>query len=535
MITVREAVDSDVAAIREIFLSCYGQDYPYQQFYDPHLLTKMVYSDDTLILVAEENATGTVLGTASVILEVGAYSDLVGEFGRLAVRPEARHRGVGKLLMEERICRVREQLHLGLIEGRVAHPYTQKIACLHGFAVVGFEPLKMLIKRRESGALMVQHFGPALELRRNHPRVIPEVLPLAHLAMEHCCTPCDSIVDDDAQPYPGDRTYELLELSTEGYAPLLRIERGRVRHREVFGPARLHYGFFKLRARQSTYLLAREDGRVVGAIGFTHDPVEKVVRIFELISLDDAVPRFLLTEIERLCRVDWGVAYIDIDVSADAPRMQRTLLELGFLPVAYIPALAFHDVERLDVVKMARLLVPLDLDPFCLDPRTQAIADIVLRGFVRRQVLPRVAEAVRQVRLFRDLELEQIRRLAGLFGTRVFAPGSRLIERGREATDLFLILDGDVAVHLDADQECIGRIAPGECLGETGVLNHVPHSATAIATSRVETAYASQADLHELVRQRPDIGLTLFRNLASGLNQKLLRVSQERHTPESSA
>jgi hypothetical protein len=42
-------------------------------------------------------------------------------------------------------------------------------------------------------------------------------------------------------------------------------------------------------------------------------------------------------------------------VSAHAPRMQRTLIELGFLPVAYLPALVFHDVERLDVVSAKAL------------------------------------------------------------------------------------------------------------------------------------------------------------------------------------
>ena len=53
-----------------------------------------------------------------------------------------------------------------------------------------------------------------------------------------------------------------------------------------------------------------------------------------------------------------GVCCIEVDVSAYAPRMQRTLVELGFLPVAYLPALVFHEVERLDVVKMVRLLDP---------------------------------------------------------------------------------------------------------------------------------------------------------------------------------
>ena len=122
MIIAREATSVDVPAITEIFQACYGTAYSDSRFYDPTALNKMVISDDTLMLVAEDQDTGKILGTASVILEVGAYADLTGEFGRLAVRPEARNRGIGKLLMEERLRRVEGRLQLGIIEGRTAHP-----------------------------------------------------------------------------------------------------------------------------------------------------------------------------------------------------------------------------------------------------------------------------------------------------------------------------------------------------------------------------------------------------------------------------
>ena len=46
--------------------------------------------------------------------------------------------------------------------------------------------------------------------------------------------PPDAIVDEDAPPYPAGAHYDLQELTTDGYAALLRIERGRVRHREIF-------------------------------------------------------------------------------------------------------------------------------------------------------------------------------------------------------------------------------------------------------------------------------------------------------------
>jgi GNAT superfamily N-acetyltransferase len=526
MIRIREASGRDAPDIREIFLACYGTDYPCPQFYDVQLLTKMIYSDDTLLLVAEDSAADKVVGTASVILEVGAYSDLVGEFGRLAVHPDARHLGVGKQLMAERLNRVQNRLHVGLIDARVAHPYTLKIAEAQQFSVVGFMPLKMLLRQRESLALLVRHFGSALELRNNHPRIIPEVYGLAHLAMENCRLPLDAIVDEESAPYPHGHDFQIEELTTEGYAPLLRIERGRVRKREVFGPVRLHYGFFRLQARHSTYLLARDHGRVVGAIGFTLDHLEKVVRIFELISLHDHVIRFLLGELVHLCRTQWKMCYLEIDVSAHAPRMQRTLLELSFLPAAYVPALVFHDVERLDVVRMVRLLTPLDLGVLTLSPQAQAVADIVLRGFASRSVLPRIAQAVQEVPLFLGLNEEQINRLAGVCTVRAFDPGQVIFHEGTADKEMYVLLGGEASISRSRAVVPVDKVGAGECLGEISLLTGLSHSATATAYTPVEAAVLSHQDLAELVRQRPDIGVVLYKNLALGLGQKLRRSAQ---------
>jgi GNAT superfamily N-acetyltransferase len=523
MINIREATGGDVAAIRKIFLASYGTDYTDPRYYDEPQLTRLVYSNDSLLLVAEETPTGRVIGTASVDFEVGAQSDLVGEFGRLAVDPAFRQRGVGKLLMRERLKCVQDRLQVGLVEARVAHPYSLKIAEDHQFAVVGFLPLRWLMRQRESLALLARYFGNALELRKNHPRVIPEVSPLAHLALENCSLIPDAIVDEDAPAYPPGGAFEVQELTTEGYASLLRIERGRVRHREIFGPVRLHYGVFKLQARRSRYLIAREDGRIAGAVGFILDPIDKAVRIFELIALHDEVIRFLLSDLERSCREKWGVGCIEVDLSAYAPRMQRTLLELGFLPVAYVPALVFHEVERLDVVKMMRLLIPPEAATEGLTLRAKALADVILRRFRSRSVLPRIAQAVQHLSLFRGLDAEQVNRLAGVCLLTAFAPGEVIFWAGQEGAEMHVVLQGEVAIARAGCSAPMASVRQAECLGEISLLTGAAHSATATALTAVETAVLGHRDLAELIRLRPDIGLHIYRNLAVGLGEKLKR------------
>lgn len=254
MIRVREAREEDVGQIREIFLAVYGTDYPHRELYDELWLKRSVFTDDALILVAEDTEAGRVVGTASVLFDFGAHSDLVGEFGRLAVHPEYRRMQVGKLLMDKRLEAIKNRLHVGLVVARTVHPYAQRISLAQGFIATGFLPLKHFFRHRESFALLARYFGDALALRRNNPRIIPEAYALANLVMSQPPLTPDFIVDEDSASYPSGGDYRLEQLQAEGYPALLRIERGRVRNREIFGPMRLDYGFFKLQARQTSGL-----------------------------------------------------------------------------------------------------------------------------------------------------------------------------------------------------------------------------------------------------------------------------------------
>jgi GNAT superfamily N-acetyltransferase len=526
VIKVRLARDTDAPAIAEIFRATYGAAYAYPEFYDPYELKRLIFADDAVVVVAEEVDDGRVVGTASVLEEKGAYTDLGGEFGRLAVHPDARNRGVGQLLIEKRLELVSDRLHVGIMEARIVNPYSTKIATAHGFTTVGYLPGKLMIEWRENLALLVRHFGDALQLRRNHPRVIPEAYRVTSAALQACSLECDAIVDEESASYPHRDDFVLEELTTEGYAALLRIQRGRVKSRHVFGPMRLHYGYFKLKAKDSHYLLAKDRGDIVGAIGYTHDEREGIVIVFEMISLQDDVIRFLISELLRRCETELAAQYVEVDVSAYAPRMQRTFLEFGFLPVAYVPALVFHKVERLDVVKMGRLYATLDTSREVLIPEVQPVADLVIRSFQRRQIEPRIREAIDSIALFKGLNEEQQQRVARLCEPRRYAPGEPIFEADTPASEIHLILSGDVDVYLGVPPARVGSVGEGESLGEVSALSGLAHSAAAVARDHVETAVLHRESLESLIRRRPDVGVVLFRNLATGLGEKLQRSDQ---------
>jgi GNAT superfamily N-acetyltransferase len=507
-----------------VYHAAYGDGYVHPRFYDEHEIRKMIYDDDTLMLVAEDDESGRIVGAASVLFTQGAFSDLVGEFGRLVVHPEFRGHRIGTRLMEERLARVGTRLHVAFAEVRVCNQSSPRISQRHGFVPVGALPQKLLFgDERENAGYLVKYFDGALSLRRNHPRVIPEALGLADIALDQVGITPDVVEDEDAVPYPGGRSFELEELTDQGYASLLRIERGRTRHREVFGPQRLHYGLFKLKASRSNYVIARDGARIVGAVGYMSDPTERSVRIFEVINSEEEAIRFLFEALHERFRAERMVA-IEIDVSAHAPRMQRTLLEMGYLPVAYVPALAFHDVERIDVVKMYCLMEELRDLPFDAPEPTLSVGRYVLDSFARRRVLPRLVRAMDRLEICEGLSQEQTARLLGEFNTEVLFAGTEVFAQGDAPDRMLLVLSGEAAISIDGTE--VGAVGAGESLGEVSLLSDTPRSATAVARTDLEVGVLTRPRLNALVRRRPDIGAVVYRNLAQGLGSKLRRADR---------
>jgi hypothetical protein len=203
--------------------------------------------------------------------------------------------------------------------------------------------------------------------------------------------------------------------------------------------------------------------------------------------------------------------------------MQRTLVEIGFLPAAYIPALVFHEVERLDVIKMVRLLTPLQTEGAALTPRARIVAETVLRLFKSRNVLPRIAQVAQEIPLFGGLNAEQITRLASVCTVLNFEPGAIIFREGGVSDQLYIVLDGKVDIATLSIGRSLGFLSGGECLGEMSLLTRAPHSATATARTVVEMAVLNGQDLAELIRLRPDIGILIYKNLAVGIGEKLKR------------
>lgn len=522
-VSVRRIAESDVKAIQKLFVRCYGENYPYKDFYSDEWLKRSIYQDSYLSLLAELD--GEVVGTASVYFEVGAYADLCGEFGRLAVDPDYRGRGVGTALMQARLDFANKRLHFGLAECRSAHPHAQRISHKFGLQPIGFLPQKVLLNKRESLVLTGKTFGPARELRRNNPRVIPEVFLLGQLVLQNLGFRSDLIAVDDAEGYEIGRGFEVEELREEGLPSLLRIERGRLSGRHVFGNLQLSYGLFMVQSKNSNYLVAREDGRIVGAIGFTKDNIGRSIKVLELIGLRNDVLGFLLKELDQRATQQYQAEYAEITVSAYAPQIQRTLSNLGFVPVAYCPSFVFHEVERLDTVKMAKVYVALDVDDAQLTPESEELFHLVRQGFEDKRLGMEVNEATRRMTVFTGLEDGELKKIAGVCRVQDCAAGAVLVRAGERGNYFYMVLEGRLEVY-SASGHPLGFVNEGEFFGEISLVTQQPYGATVIAPRPAKIAALNYDDFENLINRHPRIGMQVMRNIAVLLGRRVGEVNE---------
>jgi acetylornithine deacetylase/succinyl-diaminopimelate desuccinylase-like protein len=228
-----------------------------------------------------------------------------------------------------------------------------------------------------------------------------------------------------------------------------------------------------------------------------------------------------------------GVVMINSDEEIGSPDSTPLIRRLARRAVrAFILEPAFGRAGKLKtarkasgVVKMLRLLSPPRVRTDGLTPACAALAELVLRLFRNRTVLPRIAEAVHNLPLFTGLSAEQVARLAGACGVAAFEPGEPVFREGEAGDRMQVVLRGEVAITVAGSAAAVGVVRGGECLGEMSLLTAAAHSATATARTHVETAVLGRQDLAELIRPRPDIGLLIYRNLAVGMGEKLKRLN----------
>lgn len=125
------------------------------------------------------------------------------------------------------------------------------------------------------------------------------------------------------------------------------------------------------------------------------------------------------------------------------------------------------------------------------------------------------------------LTLEEARIVVSYMQPRKFTEGTVFIEEGdKHNTDyMVLVLDGEVTV----ESIVVSRITPvttavlgaGSLLGEMGIVDGEPRSATCTATSPVRAAIFTREALEQLMSEQPAIGAKFMMSISLRIAERL--------------
>src|SRR5579872_3495650 len=103
--------------------------------------------------------------------------------------------------------------------------------------------------------------------------------------------------------------------------------------------------------------------------------------------------------------------------------------------------------------------------------------------------------------------------------------GESLFRAGDVGSELFVVLDGEVRIHLDRDgaEVTLTRQGPNSVLGEMAVFDEQPRSASAQATQDTTVRVLRRDRLQAIVHEHPEVLLEFVKNLS----QRIRHMNEE--------
>ena len=129
-------------------------------------------------------------------------------------------------------------------------------------------------------------------------------------------------------------------------------------------------------------------------------------------------------------------------------------------------------------------------------------------------------ELLRRVPIFAEIEPAKLKLLAFMSERVGFDPGKRLVQQGDAADAAYLIIDGHAEVILEtpAGPVVVATLGANETVGEMGILGDVPRNATVRAKDRVIVLRISKEPFMRMVREFPNMAVSIMRELAQRLD-----------------
>lgn len=159
-----------------------------------------------------------------------------------------------------------------------------------------------------------------------------------------------------------------------------------------------------------------------------------------------------------------------------------------------------------------------------------------LTSFALRDWTPRIVEVLLRMPAWLRLSKSEAALLAGYMEIQFVPSGLVFIRQDdpSQTDGMMLLLDGEVSVEKSASQASDSLVVsiaqPGALLGEMGILNDAPRSASCVAYTDAVLALLTRDALERLVTEFPQVAAKLALGIASRLAERLRSTSSKLST-----
>jgi len=129
--------------------------------------------------------------------------------------------------------------------------------------------------------------------------------------------------------------------------------------------------------------------------------------------------------------------------------------------------------------------------------------------------------------LFKDMNTWSIKKTILASDVRYYHEGENIIKQGDVGDDMFVILEGDVAVKIkqgDGSVSTVGVLSEGSLFGEIALVSKVPRTASIFSKSNSRLLSLKLENIERLSRYNTRIASKLYRNLAAIIGKRLSQV-----------
>jgi hypothetical protein len=272
--------------------------------------------------------------------------------------------------------------------------------------------------------------------------------------------------------------------------------------------------------------LGQRDEKMVAGLTYFYDEQDRCARVADAYCSDDLSMGALLAHAVKVVERQLGALYTEIDILTTAPRLLKSAEQLGFVPVAYMPAFYCRNGKYCDVVKMVKLNVAYSLESGDFTAHSRSIVEIIDRNFQDLKMGQAIINLLRPLSMFAGLGDGELRKIARLFVQKLFRLGEQIFAKGQISDEAYVVLRGKINIQFEEMSPPIAQLGDGKIFGEMAFLDGAPRAAFAIAIQPSILLVMKRDAFTELVRREPTLGMMVMRNLAQDLAVKLRGVNE---------